>query len=309
MRIANVAGRAVTAHGKEPIDVFEASGGRFGPSPSAVFDRWAEFRAWADVEYGPVPVVRDPAWLVDEHIGAPSPHPRQVFAIGLNYAEHARESGYDLPTTPVVFTKFPSCIVGPQHELSLPHGNVDWEVELVAVIGAHAYRIDEDQAWAVVAGLTVGQDLSERIMQRNRLPAGRRDPAAGPDLRDGVRRSGPGWMALPHHPSVPRRPHLHRHAVPHRDEQDTAPFPQARRRARQPRRGHRENQAAGRRLLRRPRAAPSDRSRPRRRRMTTTAGRRSGPKPRLPATAGTRSGRDAQATATVAVPLFSSLEE
>ena len=167
MRIANVAGRAVMAHGKEPIDVFEASSGRFGPSPSAVFDRWAEFRAWADVEYGPVPVVRDPAWLADEHIGAPSPHPRQVFAIGLNYAEHARESGYDLPTTPVVFTKFPSCIVGPQHELSLPHGNVDWEVELVAVIGAHAYRIDEDQAWAVVAGLTVGQDLSERIMQRS----------------------------------------------------------------------------------------------------------------------------------------------
>ena len=100
MRIANVAGRAVMAHGEEPIDVFEASGGRFGPSPSAVFDRWAEFRAWADVEYGPVPVVRDPAWLADEHNGAPSPHPRQVFAIGLNYAEHARESGYGLPTTP-----------------------------------------------------------------------------------------------------------------------------------------------------------------------------------------------------------------
>jgi 2-keto-4-pentenoate hydratase/2-oxohepta-3-ene-1,7-dioic acid hydratase in catechol pathway len=106
MRTANVAGRAVMAHGKEPIDVFKASGGRFGPSPSAVFDRWAEFRAWADVEYRQVPVVRDPAWLADERIGAPSPHPRQVFAIGLNYAEHARESGYDLPTTPVVFTIF-----------------------------------------------------------------------------------------------------------------------------------------------------------------------------------------------------------
>ena len=182
MRIANVAGRAVMAHGKEPIDVFEASGGRFGPSPSVVFDRWAEFRAWADVEYGPVPVVRDPAWLADEHIGAPSPHPRQVFAIGLNYAEHARESGYDLPTTPVVFTKFPSCIVGPQHELSLPHGNVDWEVELAAVIGAHAYRIDEDQAWAVVAGLTVGQDLSERIMQRS-----------GPAPQFGLAKSFPGF--------------------------------------------------------------------------------------------------------------------
>ena len=105
-----------------------------------------------------------------------------MFAIGLNYAEHARESGYDLPTTPVVFTKFPSCIVGPQHELSLPHGNVDWEVELVAVIGAHAYRIDEDQAWAVVAGLTVGQDLSERIMQRS-----------GPAPQFGLAKSFPGF--------------------------------------------------------------------------------------------------------------------
>ena len=182
MQIANVAGRAVLAHGKEPIDVFEASAGRFGPSPSAVFDRWAEFRAWATAEYGSVPVERDRDWLADEHVGAPSPRPRQVFAIGLNYAEHARESGFDLPTTPVVFTKFPSCIVGPEHELSLPQGNVDWEVELVAVIGEHAYQIDEDQAWAVVAGLTVGQDLSERIMQHS-----------GPAPQFGLAKSFPGF--------------------------------------------------------------------------------------------------------------------
>nr|WP_103356014.1 fumarylacetoacetate hydrolase family protein [Amycolatopsis sp. CA-128772] len=167
MRIANVAGRAVLAHGKEPVDVFKASGGRFGPSPAAVFERWAEFRAWADTEYGAVQAVPDADWLTGEQVGAPSPHPRQVFAIGLNYAEHARESGYDLPTTPVVFTKFPACIVGPQHELTLPRGNVDWEVELVAVIGANAYRIEEEQAWAVVAGLTVGQDLSERVLQHS----------------------------------------------------------------------------------------------------------------------------------------------
>ncbi len=182
MRIANVAGRTVLAHGKEPIDVFEASGGRFGPSPAAVFERWAEFRAWADAEHGAVPAEQDVDWLAAEQVGAPSPHPRQVFAIGLNYAEHARESGYDLPTTPVVFTKFPSCIVGPQHELSLPQGNVDWEVELVVVIGANAYRIEEDQAWAVVAGLTVGQDLSERVLQRS-----------GPAAQFSLAKSFPGF--------------------------------------------------------------------------------------------------------------------
>jgi 2,4-diketo-3-deoxy-L-fuconate hydrolase len=182
MRIANVAGRTVLAHGKEPIDVFEASGGQFGPGLPAVFERWAQFRAWADAKYGPVPAAHDAAWLAAEHVGAPSPQPRQVFAVGLNYAEHARESGYDLPAIPVVFTKFPSCIVGPQHKLSLPQGNVDWEVELVVVIGANAYRIEEDQAWAVVAGLTVGQDLSERILQRS-----------GPAPQFGLAKSFPGF--------------------------------------------------------------------------------------------------------------------
>lgn len=167
MRIANLSGRVVLAHGEKPIDVYEASRGEFGPEPAAVFERWAMFRAWAEGKYGSEPVVDEPSWLTDEHVGAPSSHPRQVFAVGLNYAEHALESGYDLPSTPVVFTKFPSCIVGPNQELEVPRGHVDWEVELVAVIGTHAYRIDEQQAWAVVAGLTVGQDLSERIMQRS----------------------------------------------------------------------------------------------------------------------------------------------
>ena len=125
MRIATLAGRVVLAHGEEPIDVWEASGGKFGPEPAAVFDQWATFRAWAEADYGSQPVVEEPAWLGDEHVGAPSPHPRQVFAIGLNYAEHALESGYDLPTTPVVFTKFASCIVGPNEELTIPRGNVD----------------------------------------------------------------------------------------------------------------------------------------------------------------------------------------
>ncbi len=167
MRIATLSGRVVLAHGEQPIDVWEASNGKFGPEPAAVFDQWATFRAWADAEYGSQPVVDEPSWLTDEHVGAPSSHPRQVFAIGLNYAEHALESGFDLPTSPVVFTKFASCIVGPNQELSIPRGKVDWEVELVAVIGAHAYRIDEQQAWAVVAGLTVGQDLSERVLQHS----------------------------------------------------------------------------------------------------------------------------------------------
>ena len=182
MRIANLAGRLVLAHRTEPIDVYEASGGRFGPAPESVFDHWATFQAWADEACGADSITAEPAWLTRADVGAPSPRPRQVFAIGLNYVEHAREAGFALPTLPVVFTKFPSCIVGPNQDMSLPQGNVDWEVELVVVIGAHAQGIDEAQAWAVVAGLTVGQDLSERVLQHS-----------GPAPQFGLAKSFPGF--------------------------------------------------------------------------------------------------------------------
>ena len=184
MRIANLAGRLVLAHGAEPIDVFDASGGRFGPAPESIFDQWAAFKAWADDTHGTTPASSDAEWLTRPDLGAPSPRPRQVFAVGLNYVEHAREAGFALPTLPVVFTKFPSCIVGPNQKLSLPKGKVDWEVELVVVIGTHAKGIDEAQAWAVVAGLTVGQDLSERILQHS-----------GPAPQFGLAKSFPGFGA------------------------------------------------------------------------------------------------------------------
>lgn len=182
MRIANLAGRVVLAHGPEPIDVWEASDGKFGPGAETVYDQWATFHAWADAKYRADPVSADPAWLAQPDVGAPSPRPRQVFAIGLNYVEHAREAGFELPTLPVVFTKFPSCIVGPNQQMSLPQGNVDWEVELVVVIGAHVQGVDEAQGWGVVAGLTVGQDLSERILQHS-----------GPAPQFGLAKSFPGF--------------------------------------------------------------------------------------------------------------------
>ena len=72
--------------------------------------------------------------------GSPVPAPRQVFAIGLNYADHAAESGLTKPDAPVVFTKFPSAIAGPVTTVQLPPGSVDWEVELVVVIGKMASR-------------------------------------------------------------------------------------------------------------------------------------------------------------------------
>lgn len=183
MRVANVAGRLslVTAPG-EIVDVERASGGRIGADPQAAYARWDELVAFA----GTVgPGHPDAVALREEELGNPVPRPRQVFAIGLNYAEHAAESKLAVPETPPVFTKFPECLSGPFGQVELPAGgDVDWEVELVAVIGRRAHRVAEDSAWSHIAGLTVGQDLSERRLQLSgpapQFSLGKSFPGFGP---------------------------------------------------------------------------------------------------------------------------------
>ncbi len=161
MRIANLSGRLSLVVGGLAIDVAEASGGTFGPDVQAVYQGFAAFRSWAQDATLPPGRPFDP-----RDLGAPAPSPRQLFAIGLNYREHARESGFTPPPSPAVFTKFVSSITGPVTEVELPDGQVDWEVELVVVIGAGGRGIAAENAWSHVAGLTVGQDISERILQR-----------------------------------------------------------------------------------------------------------------------------------------------
>jgi len=163
MRIANHDGRAVLVLADDKgADIATASSGQFGPDLPAIYDRWPEFAAWAAEARPVADVVIEP-----ERLGAPSPRPSQVVAIGLNYADHAAETGFEPPTDlPPVFTKFASSITGPVGEVALPdRGQTDWEVEVVAVIGRTAHRIAEDDAWEHVAGLTIGQDLSERRLQ------------------------------------------------------------------------------------------------------------------------------------------------
>jgi len=101
----------------------------------------------------------------ERRLGAPVPRPPQVFAIGLNYRDHAEEAGLELPESPMVFTKFPASVTGPFDTITLPAGSVDFEAELVAVIGKTARHVSVDDAWSYVAGLTAGQDLSERELQ------------------------------------------------------------------------------------------------------------------------------------------------
>ena len=164
MRIANVDGRAVLlTTDTSGIDVAVASAGKFGPQLPSIYDDWDSFRAWAE-EQTDLPA--DVHFRRDQ-LGSPSPAPRQIVAIGLNYSAHAAESGFEAPTgLPPTFTKFVSSLAGPDCDVVLPPGgHTDWEVELVAVIGRTARNVAEADAWEHVAGVAVGQDISERVSQ------------------------------------------------------------------------------------------------------------------------------------------------
>lgn len=162
MRIANHAGRLVLVTADDlGVDVETASGGAFGNDPQAVYDRWAEFRKWAANADETTATPLDRAVL-----GLPTPRPRQVFAIGANYADHVGETGRETPKDLAVFTKFPSCLTGPYDPVALPSDKVDWEAELVVVMGLRTQHVSAAKAWSRVAGLAVGQDISERILQR-----------------------------------------------------------------------------------------------------------------------------------------------
>jgi len=162
MRVANLAGRAtIVVTDQSGIDIHKASSGRFGPDLNSVFELWDEFTRWtADTELSQADVIIERGAL-----GSPSPEPRQVLAVGLNYSDHAKESGFEQPERlPPVFTKFVTSISGPDTTVTLPPGgNTDWEVELVAIIGKRASSVTATDAWSYIAGLAVGQDLSERV--------------------------------------------------------------------------------------------------------------------------------------------------
>lgn len=159
MKLANLAGRLALIVDGGAIDVHDASGGRFGPAPATAFAQWDDLAAWAATATG------TPTPFDEADLGAPSPEPRQVFAIGLNYASHAAESGMELPAIPAVFTKFPASLGGPFEPIERSGDMVDWEVELVVVIGRQADHVTEEAAWSHVAGLCIGQDISDRQVQ------------------------------------------------------------------------------------------------------------------------------------------------
>jgi 2-keto-4-pentenoate hydratase/2-oxohepta-3-ene-1,7-dioic acid hydratase in catechol pathway len=106
----------------------------------------------------------------DTRLGAPLQRPSKIVCIGLNYADHARETNAAIPQEPIVFFKSTSALVGPNDDLIIPRNSekTDWEVELVVVIGKKASYVEEKDAMDYVAGYTLHNDYSERAFQLER---------------------------------------------------------------------------------------------------------------------------------------------
>jgi 2,4-diketo-3-deoxy-L-fuconate hydrolase len=160
MRVASVNGRAALVADGLAFDLAHASANRFGTDPMEMYTRWDELRAWAAEV-----TLEDGVPLAEATLTCPAPAPRQVFALAVNYQDHAAEAAVQAPEHPMVFTKFPTCISGPFDEIELPTNRADWEVELVVVLSRKCWKVPLGEAWDAVAGLTVGQDISERRMQ------------------------------------------------------------------------------------------------------------------------------------------------
>lgn len=111
------------------------------------------------------------ARFAGERIGAPFARPHQILCIGLNYSDHAAETGQTVPDEPILFTKSPNTLIGPNDDVRIPRGSTktDWEVELGIVIGKRASYLDSpEEAREAIAGFVVVNDVSERAFQMER---------------------------------------------------------------------------------------------------------------------------------------------
>lgn len=164
-QLGTIDGKAVLLKGQRAYDLATITGDDSFSSPLTAVSRFRELHA-IDDQLTPAGGF---AFATDV-LGPPIPQPRQVFAIGLNYFEHAAESQMEPPPAPLTFAKFPSCIAPPHANIELSGAFVDWEVELVVVIGDECRNVNEADAWNVVAGLSVGQDISDRVVQFTGTP-------------------------------------------------------------------------------------------------------------------------------------------
>ncbi|WP_327743202.1 fumarylacetoacetate hydrolase family protein [Streptomyces europaeiscabiei] len=163
MKLANLAGRPVLVRGERALDIADASKGAIEPRPEVLSDLslHEELRALAER-------VDEADWKPFEpsDLGRVA-KPYKAIGVALNYRAHAEESNLPVPDEPSVFAKFASSVVGPYDAIVVEpqYDKVDYEAELVVVMGRVGKNISEADAWSYVAGVTAGQDVSDRREQ------------------------------------------------------------------------------------------------------------------------------------------------
>ena len=165
-KLANIAGRAALVEGENYYDLETISNGDFDKDTTNALKNLDGLKALSSELNKAEPT----GILKDANIDAPVSTPKNCYAVGLNYRNHAEEAGMDIPSSPMVFTKHTTCLVGPNAIIEMRSDHVDYEAELVAVIGMPGKNISKDRAWDHVAGLCVGQDVSDRTVQFSSKP-------------------------------------------------------------------------------------------------------------------------------------------
>lgn len=159
--LANVEGRAALVTDGNYFDLEAHSDGELGPDPMSAIAGHAGLHVLSSE----LDAADATGRLDDARLGPPVPNPKHCFGIGLNYRSHVAESAMEVPTAPVVFTKFPGCLAGPHDDVVLASDTADYEAELVVVIGNRCRNVTANDAWSHVAGVTAGQDISDRALQ------------------------------------------------------------------------------------------------------------------------------------------------
>ena len=165
-KLANIEGRAALVDGENYYDLETISNGKFSNDTSNALTNLVGISELSEDLSKSEPT----GLLHDVKIDAPISAPKNCYAVGLNYRNHAEEAGMDIPSVPMVFTKHTTCLVGPNSTIEMRSDHVDYEAELVVVIGHPGKDILKDNAWNHVAGLCVGQDISDRTVQFSSKP-------------------------------------------------------------------------------------------------------------------------------------------
>ena len=160
-RLANISGRASLVEDDNYYDLEVISNGEFNSNSSDALQNQNRLKQLN----GQLSEMEPTGVINDSELGPPVSFSANCYAVGLNYKNHAEESGLEIPDVPMIFTKHTSCLVGPCATIEMRSDAVDYEAELVAVIGKTGKDIKKEDAWDHVAGLCVGQDISDRGVQ------------------------------------------------------------------------------------------------------------------------------------------------